>query len=605
MARAWYVEAGGRVDGPLSTRELRAWAAAGRLRPADRVSRDRRKWVPASRIKGLAFAPETATPHATVPATPPPAARTVVCEDPLLPGYELLGRVGAGSCGVVWKARQLQLDRVVAVKTVAVDPAKSRTAAARFEREALALAQLRHPNIVQVYDAGRVGGRVFFAMELLDGEDLDRRVARAGPLDEHAAWWVARQTAAALAHAAGHGISHRDVKPANLVLTPPPTGFALPPGVPLVKVTDFGLAHTAPPAGDPAAGRLTANGVIVGTPVYMAPEQFATPDVGPRADIYALGATVFHALAGRPPFDAPTIWDVMVRKVETFPRLGPPVSAESAELVAAMMATDPAERVADYDELLARIDALPVMRAGSGERAAVAAPAAPRRRRWLLAGGVGWLAVAAGTAAVAWPGRGQPGPEPAAAPAGRAEFVSTGRTEELFNGQTMLGWTPAGGQAWELVRDEEKTPVLTGAGAVRRAFHAFPSYRLIVGLDLYKAAAAEVTVAVPDGPDAPRYGVRLTRAGGAVFGKRAGAGGAFEPAGAGVPLPSAAELDGKSPYLEVRCDRAGGRWRVWFRGKPLGDVPDDGGPAAAELRVAAEGGPVRLDSARLEELRPK
>src|SRR5207248_8160120 len=179
----------------------------------------------------------------------------------------------------------------VALKVIQFGPCPA--LAARFETEAAALAKLSHPNVVQVYDCGWHAGRAFMAMELLDGEDLARLLRRAGRLGERVAWALARQTAAGLAHAAARGVVHRDVKPENLFLVPAPAGVGLPPGVPLVKVTDFGLARTRW-AADPDGARLTAHGATLGTPAYMAPEQYRkAADADHRADVYALGATVY------------------------------------------------------------------------------------------------------------------------------------------------------------------------------------------------------------------------------------------------------------------------------------------------------------------------
>src|SRR6266545_1422871 len=386
MSDEWYIDAGGRVEGPVSAGELRERAAAGLLAPTDSVSADRVKWVPAGNVAELAFPVpkqrrplmETVVSGSVPPGGAPSGVDTSVVPVVSIPGYSLLDTLGTGACGVVYKARHQTLNRVVALKTVLVPDRASHDLIERFKQEAVSLARLQHPNIVTVYDSGiceTPKDQVYFAMELLDGEDLDQRVERAGPLDERTAWLIARQTAAALAHAAKLGIIHRDIKPANLYLVPPPMGFPLPPDVPMVKVTDFGLALSRGP--NEEEQRQTAAGVMLGTPVYMAPEQFTGSDVDPRADIYSLGATVFHVLTGHPPFDGRTVWEVMKKKSWPAPRLAPPVSAETADLVAAMLATEAAGRPADYAELIARIDALPCLDGAfgaSGRHSAASAP---------------------------------------------------------------------------------------------------------------------------------------------------------------------------------------------------------------------------------------
>src|SRR5262249_30580092 len=229
------------------------------------------------------------------------------------PGYEILGVIGRGGMGMVYRARQKNLNREVAIKTVLVSGNTAAAALGRLEKEAVTVASFRHPNIVTAYDFGRLGGRLYFVMELLEGEDLENRITRQGPIDEPTAWQIARQAAWGLAHASERGIVHRDVKPANLFLVVPPEGFSLPAGVPMVKVTDFGLVLSL---GDAESMRLTKAGTSLGTPTYMAPEQFSDPHVDLRADIYALGATVYHMMAGQPPFDGDTTWKVMSAKMQ-------------------------------------------------------------------------------------------------------------------------------------------------------------------------------------------------------------------------------------------------------------------------------------------------
>src|SRR5206468_1091946 len=150
------------------------------------------------------------------------------------------------------------LDRLVAIKTVLLSMLSQSGAVARFEQEAMAVAKLRHPNIVTAYDFGRHSGRLFFVMELLEGETLETLITRLGHVDEPLAWGIIRQTAAGLAHAARVNVIHRDIKPANLFLVEAPSGFTLSGGQPMVKITDFGLALLE--RHSPQADRITMAG---------------------------------------------------------------------------------------------------------------------------------------------------------------------------------------------------------------------------------------------------------------------------------------------------------------------------------------------------------
>lgn len=539
-------------------------------------------------------------PHHDPPPTPEPQ-RTVVAPADWLPGYELLSVVGRGAWGTVFKATQLKLDRVVAVKVIRVDGDLNPVVASRFADEAVTHGKLHHPNIVEVYDSGRHADRMFIAMELLEGEDLGRRLQRDGPLAERVAWAVARQAAAALSHAATLGVVHRDVKPANLFLAAAPSWVGLPRDVPMVKVTDFGLAVRRWADGEADPHR-TADGVIVGTPVYMAPEQYRrSPRLDHRADVYALGATVAHALAGRPPFDGPTVWDVMEQKLGGDPRLDPTISAESAELIRAMMAADPNDRPATYEELVARIDRLPALRDDSP-------PAPPLRRqfgKWRRLGVASATlgAVAVGAFLAGGRGRGEHAPQPGRDAATR--YVSAGDHRSLFDGESLGRWLPpASGGVWRAATDEEPDPVLTGVGFTRRTFPPAENYRLALGLDVHEATAAEIHFAIPaDAPDTgPRLVLRVSRADGATLGTRDGDRGAFRPRGGPVPFPPPAWFRDRRPYLEVRAERKGGTWEAWFSGQLVGSADDDGRPKAPELRLHAEGGPARVNSVVLTTL---
>ncbi len=153
---------------------------------------------------------------------------TLLSPEDVVPGYQILDLIAQGGMGVVYRARQKSLDRIVAIKTILVSQMHDQSSFARFEQEAVAVARLRHPNIVAAYDFGRHQGRLFFVMELVEGEDVQRTIENEGPLTENVAWRLLRQAAAGLSHAASAGIIHRDIKPANLLLVEPPAGFELP-----------------------------------------------------------------------------------------------------------------------------------------------------------------------------------------------------------------------------------------------------------------------------------------------------------------------------------------------------------------------------------------
>lgn len=189
--------------------------------------------------------------------------------------------------GEVYEAIDDKLDRRVAIKVLGRKHLGSSEFKARFVREGRALASMNHPNVLQIYEAGEVDGRPYLAMEFLDGEDIGEFIQREGPLRPGDAAEVIRQAAIGLAETKRVGVVHRDVKPSNLVVTKE--------GV--VKVTDFGLSKALQ-----ENLAITATGVFVGTPDYLAPEQAMGENIGAESDVYALGCTLFHMCYGRPPF---------------------------------------------------------------------------------------------------------------------------------------------------------------------------------------------------------------------------------------------------------------------------------------------------------------
>lgn len=249
-----------------------------------------------------------------------------------LGNYEVLGELGRGGMGVVYKARQVGLNRVVALKMV-LPGAQPAEGLARFRAEAEAVAQLSHPHIVQIFEIGEHQGRPFFCQEFCCGGSLANRL-RGTPLPPAEAAGLVEALARAVQHAHERGIVHRDLKPSNVLLTAD--------GTP--KVADFGLAKKLDEQG------LTATGIIPGTVQYMAPEQAQGQAVGPAADVYALGAILYECLTGRPPFKAATPYDTLAQVVSEEPvavrHLEPKVPADLETICHQCLQKEPAKRYA-------------------------------------------------------------------------------------------------------------------------------------------------------------------------------------------------------------------------------------------------------------------
>jgi eukaryotic-like serine/threonine-protein kinase len=231
---------------------------------------------------------------------------------PKLPDYEVLGILGRGGMGVVYKARHKSLKRLVALKMLLAGDQAEPQELARFRSEAEAIARLNHPNIVQIYEVGEHQGRPFFSLELLEGGSLASKLMGT-PQDAGTAARVVETLARAVHAVHECGIIHRDLKPGNVLLT---GGADVPLAECLPKIGDFGLAKAL----DSDAGQ-TGTGQVVGTPSYMAPEQ-AQPGprpLGPAVDVYALGAILYDLLTGRPPFKAATFWDTVMQLLHQEP----------------------------------------------------------------------------------------------------------------------------------------------------------------------------------------------------------------------------------------------------------------------------------------------
>lgn len=284
-----------------------------------------------------------------------PSAKFLDLQAALAGEYSLQRELGRGGMGVVYLARDVQLDRDVAIKVLPTHLARDAVSRERFLREARMAAGLSHPHIVPIHRVGEAGGFVFFVMSYVEGETLGERLRTRGPLPPADAMRVLREVAWALAYAHGRGIVHRDVKPDNILLEAA-TGRAL--------VTDFGIAH-----GGSDVLASTDSGKVMGTAHFMSPEQAAGEPIDGRSDIYSLGVVGYLAVSGRLPFDAANLPALLVRQaVEHAPsvtRAAPGLPPALGAAIDQCLARDPAERFADGEALAAALappaDARPVL----------------------------------------------------------------------------------------------------------------------------------------------------------------------------------------------------------------------------------------------------
>ncbi len=296
-----------------------------------------REPVPAPIPAPAPVAPVEAAP-APVPPPPPPFER--------IAGYRLLETLGRGSMGTVYRALQVSLDRVVAIKILSPTLAQNPSYSRRFEREALASSRLNHPNIVRALDVGAEGGYRYIVMEFVDGPTVAGLLAR-GPIEERRAVGIVMQVARALDHAHRLGLVHRDIKPANVLVTK--EGVA--------KLGDLGLAKDVR-----RDGSQTEEGLAMGTPFYVSPEQARgerTVDI--RTDVYALGATLYHMVTGRVPFPGPNPAVVMTRHIneplEPPEDVFPGLSRGVCQIIEKMMEKEREERYQTPAELMTDLQA--------------------------------------------------------------------------------------------------------------------------------------------------------------------------------------------------------------------------------------------------------
>ncbi len=261
--------------------------------------------------------------------------------------------LGAGAMAITYRARDTVLNSVVALKVIDRRVAQNPGARSRFLREARAAAQIRHPNVARVSHYGEQDGECFYVMELVEGETLEAKVRREGPMPLSLALEVIEQSARALAAAEACGVVHRDIKPSNIMLESDPSG------APIVKVIDYGVAKVLAPEAERGAEQ-TQTGFI-GTPAFASPEQFAQSGetrLDTRSDIYSLGVTFWYLLSGRVPFVGHTLEEIHERQAESLPvdqLKGLDVPARIFALLKSMLAPDPKDRPQSARELLSAI----------------------------------------------------------------------------------------------------------------------------------------------------------------------------------------------------------------------------------------------------------
>jgi tRNA A-37 threonylcarbamoyl transferase component Bud32 len=327
--------------------------------------------------------------------------------------YEILAELGRGATGQVYRARDPEIDRLVAVKVLipsaGADPHEVQAWRERFRREARAAGRLTHPNIVAIHDVGEDDGRPFLVMELVEGESLDQRLRAQGPFPTEQVVSIGKEIAQALDYAHRQGVVHRDIKPANILLRRDG----------LVKVTDFGIARLS-------GAEVTRTGQILGTPSYMSPEQIAGGKVDGRSDLFSLAAVLYELLTGEKTFPGETVSTILYRIVHEEPipirRLNPSLSSPLDVCLRRALAKDPAERQTSAAELAKELQATAKGRPSDAATTRIIPPRRPPAQRGKRSPWIWGTAAAAGIAlaAMVWfrptPPAPRP-PPPAAAPA--------------------------------------------------------------------------------------------------------------------------------------------------------------------------------------------
>jgi hypothetical protein len=374
-------------------------------------------------------------------------------------GYEIKEVLGRGGMGTVYKARQVNMERWVALKVLAPEMANDSKYIIRFFREARAAGALNHGNIVQVYDVAEDQGYYFFSMEYVEGESLRRKLRNETRLEPLTALGYIAQMARALAHAKKSGLVHRDIKPDNILVTP--AGVA--------KLADLGLAKITAVGDDPSQ---TKAGLTMGTPHYMSPEQTKSGAAADhRSDIYSLGATFYHLVTGFVPFDASSPMEVMLKacreKAVPAHEREPSVPRAVSDLIARMMEKDPGRRPQDAEALTALIEKTrsTLLEAEGSDTHVDSAPVGVRSTAWGAARAaltLGAVALSAATVVMALDEKGAAPPPPLIA------FAAPATHEEKTTVKIALSHDEQAAQALQAARDWQRGHPSEYAEAIKR-----------------------------------------------------------------------------------------------------------------------------------------
>jgi uncharacterized tellurite resistance protein B-like protein len=296
-----------------------------------------------------------------------------------LAGYQVLDRLGRGGMGTVYRAKQVALDRDVALKVLSQRYSSDKTFVNRFFKEAQAAARLNHPNVVQIYDVREEKGLYLISMEMMDSGTVEDRVAKEGPLPIADVVRIARDAAQGLVYAEKKGIVHRDIKPDNLMLNAEGT----------TKISDLGLARDT----SSEVGQEGEEGIF-GTPHFIAPEQAQGKAVDSRSDIYSLGASLYRLVSGTTPFQGDSVGSIIRQQINDEPQdlreLRPECPSDLADLISVMMAKEPADRFENAEALATAVGTLSesgTIASGGGQMGLIAAGVAAL----VIAGGAAWF----------------------------------------------------------------------------------------------------------------------------------------------------------------------------------------------------------------------